>query len=282
MTDLPAILFPHSWITETESKKILAAFGSLTICQPWLMDGPVPEAEKEDFSSIRIVRPDESLKPLGNFKRLLSEYRLWMRQNRDKGYNAFLNAIRETGLSEDNPWEIRQMIRQTGDENRISKEDRALKWHLILHLAREFEENRIETEKMLSQVKKQPSPLAQALGEGAPAQDLFEDLPPSEIHSSFNKHHLGRIFEAWLGLFGDHLKDHGPLITLNRQVMQYASDLFDNETGLTTEESEDPSFPENVSSRIHITQKHLPGLSHEKNNPILTYLSGKAIVFLNE
>ena len=179
MKDVPAILFPHSYLPESLANKMLSLFSKITICQPWFMDGPVPGAESEGYSSIHIIRPAESLKPEGDFKRLLSEYRLWIRQNRDKGYAPFLNAIREAGLSEDNPWEIRQMIRQTGKETPVSQENNALKWHLILHLAREFEENRVEAEEMLSQVKQQKSPLAQALEEDAPIKGLFEDLPRS-------------------------------------------------------------------------------------------------------
>jgi hypothetical protein len=285
LTDLPVILFPHTCITEPDSKKILAVSGRLTICQPWFMDAPMPKAESKDSSSIRIVRPAESLKPEGNFKRLLSEYRLWIRQNRDKGHTAFLNAIREAGLSEDNPWELRQMIRQTGKDYPVSQEDNALKWHLILHLAREFEENRLEAEEMLNRVKKQESPLAQALGDGVPAQGLFEDLPQREIHSSLNKHHLEQVFEAWLGLFGDHLQDCGPLLTLNRHVMQYAMDLFEDETGQRPEETEDSFSSENASSRIHFTRKYLPRLSDEKTDqtdPVLKHLSGKTIILLND
>jgi hypothetical protein len=285
LTDLPVILFPHTCITEADSKKILAFLGRLTICQPWFMDGPMPKAESKDSSSIRIIRPPEGLKPEGNFKRLLAEYRLWIRQNRDKGHTAFLNAIREAGLSEDNPWEIRQMIRQTGKDYPVSQKDNALKWHLILHLAREFEENRLEAEEMLNRVKKQESPLAQALGDGVPAQGLFEDLPQREIHSSLNKNHLGQVFEAWLGLFGDHLQNCGPLITPNRHVMQYAIDFFEDETGQRPEEEEGSFSSENASSRFHITRKHLPGLldgTTDLMDPVLKHLSGKTIILLND
>jgi len=249
------------------------------------MDGPVPEAESEGYSSIHITRPAESLKPERDFKRLLSEYRLWIRQNRDKGYTAFLNAIREAGFSEDNPWEIRKMIRQTGKDTPVSQENNALKWHLILHLAREFEENRLEEEEMLSQVKQQKSPLAQALGEDAPFKGLFEDLPQSEKSLFVDKHHLGQVVKAWVGLFGDHLQDHELLITLDRHVMEYATDIFEDETGRTPEEEEDFFSPESFSSRIHVTRKHLPRLSGEKTDqmdPVLLYLSGKTIILLND
>ena len=282
MTDLPVILFPHTCISEPDSKKILAVFSKLTICQPWFMDGPMPIAESGGSSPIRIVRPDESLKPEGHFKRLLSEYRLWIRQNRDKGYTAFLNTIRESGLSEDNPWEIRQLIRQTGKNTKVSQEDNALKWHLILHLAREFEENRVEAEEILNLVKKQESPLAQAIGDGAPAQGLFEDLPQSEKSLFVDEHRLGQVVKAWVGLFGDRLQNDEFLFTLDRHVMEYATDIFEDETGQPPEE--DSSFPESASSPIHFTRKYLPRLSDEKTDqrdPVLTHLSGKTIILLN-
>jgi hypothetical protein len=249
------------------------------------MDGPVPKTESEGSSPIYIIHPAESMKPEGHFKKLLSEYRLWMGQNRDKGYTAFLNAIREAGLSEDNPWEIRQMIRQTGKKSPVSQEDNILKWHLILHLAREFEENRLEEQEMLSRVKQQKSPLAQALGEETPFKGLFEDLPQSEKSLFVDKHHLGQVIKAWVGLFGVHLQDHGPLITLDRHVMEYVSNIFEGETGQLPEEEKDFFSPESFSSRIHFTRKYLPRLSDEKTDPmdpVLTYLSGKTIILLND
>ncbi len=249
------------------------------------MDGPIPKAEGEGSSSLRIIHPEEDVKPERDFKRLLSEYRSWMGQNRDKGYTAFLNAIREAGLSEDNPWEIRQMIRETGKESPVSQEDNALKWHLILHLAREFEENRLEEEEMLSQIKQQKSPLAQALGEETPFKGLFEDLPQSEKSLFVDKHHLGRVIKAWVGLFGVRLHNHAHLITLDGHVMEYVSNIFEDETGQSPEEEEDSFSSESFSSRIHICRKYLPRLLDEKTDPVdpvLTYLSGKTIMLLND
>jgi hypothetical protein len=285
LTDLPVIVFPHTCITEQDSKKITAVFGRLTICQPWFTDGPIKKAESEISSSVHIVHPAETLKPEGDFKKLLSEYRLWMGQNRDRGYTAFLNAIRETGLSEDNPWEIRQMIRQTGKEAPVSQEDNALKWHLTLHLAREFEENRLEEIEMLSRVKQQNSPLAQALGEETPLKGLFEDLPLSEKSLFADKHHLGQVMKAWVGLFGDHLKEHEFLITLDRHVLEYVANVFEDQTGHTLEEEEDSFSPESFSGRIHFTRKNLPRLSNEKADqmdPLLAKFSGNTILLLNE
>lgn len=285
MKDLSAILFPHSYLPESLADTIQSLFGKITICQPWFMDGPMPKAKSEGFSSIRIVRPAESMKPEGHFKRLLSEYHSWMGQNRDKGYTAFLNAIREAGLSEDNPWEIRQMIRQTREETPVSQVDNSLKWHLILHLAREFEENRVEEEEMLNQIKNQESPLAQALGDGVSAQGMFEDLPQSEKDLFVDRHHLGQIIKAWVGLFGVHLQDHTPLITLDRHVMEYVSNIFEGETGQPSEEEEDSFSSEKFPSRIHFTRKYLPRVLDEKTDPVdsvLTYLSGKTIILLND
>jgi hypothetical protein len=247
------------------------------------MDGPMPKAESEGSSSVHIIHPAETLKPEGNFKKLLSEYRLWMVQNRDRGYTAFLNATREAGLSEDNPWEIRHMIRQTGKETPVFQEDNTLKWHLILHLAREFEENRLEEVEMLSRVKQQKSPLAQALGEDIPLKGLFEDLPQSEKSLFVEKHHLGQVVEAWVGLFGDNLKDHEFLITLDRHVMEYVTNIFEDETGQPPEE--DSFSPESFSGRIHFTRKYLPRLSDGKTDqmdPVLTQFSGNTILLLND
>jgi hypothetical protein len=80
---------------------------------------------------------------------------------------------------------------------------------------------------VLNKVKQQKSPLKDALGEGAPTQGLFEDLPPYETYPFIDEHHLRQVLEAWFSLFGKYLEDHGLLITLDRHIMKYVTEIFE-------------------------------------------------------
>ena len=224
MTDLPVILFPHSHISGTDLRKLFPFFGQVTICQPWFMDAPAQSAEKGDFPSIHVLNPPESLKPKKDFKRLLSEYQLWVKQNQDKGYAASLSFSRETAQSEETPWEIRQMIQRIGKNLSGPDEHKAFKWHLLIHLAREFEESQAEADELLDRVKHQKPPLEEALEERSVLKNLFEDLPRFEKYFSTHEHHLALVFEAWLGLFGQYLSDYRLLVTFDRHVMGYVTD----------------------------------------------------------
>jgi len=166
-----------------------------------------------------IVRPPEELKPPKDFRRLLSEYRLWMSQN--QGYTPL-----STEGVEDTTWEIRHTLRQTGKGVREPIEEQTLKWHLVLHLARALEEDRTSAEEMLLRVKAKRSPFAEALGEVNPSHGLFEDLPVSNSHPPIEERHLGHVLGAWFGLFGSSLPDAGSLLTIAPNVMNYAAELF--------------------------------------------------------
>ena len=221
MTDLPVILFPHAYISGTDLKKLFPFFGLTTICRPWFMDAPAPSAEKGDFPPFNVLYPPESLKPKKDFKRVLSEYQLWIRQNHEKGYAALLSYSAKTDRSEETPWEIRKMIQQAGKNISDPDEQKAFKWHMILHLAREFEESHSEADKLLDHVRYQKSPLEEALEERPVLRNLFEDLPRFDKYFSAPEQHLPRLFEAWLGLFGQYLKNYELLITFDHNVMDF-------------------------------------------------------------
>ncbi len=253
------------------------------ICQPWFMEEPLPVLKRDEVSFIDILLPPDNMKPKEDFKRLLSEYQFWMRQNQDRGYAAFLGATQKTALSEDTHWEIRKMIRQTGQDTPVSQESHALKWHLILHLARAFEENLMAAEDILKQVKQQKSPLEEALGEEAQVQNMFDDLPQSETDLFVDEHHLQQVFEAWFGLFGEILPDHGILITLNRHVINYVKKIFDDKVIRLSKEAAELVSPKISSNFSDFTPYHLPHLADDVSNrrdPVLAGLAGRTIALL--
>ena len=270
--DYRAMLFPHSYLPGLFVNRISAVFGDISMCQPWFMDSPLPETEGGDLSFVQIFHPTKSLKPKEDFKRLLSEYRTWIRHHLGGAVSANQAASHEMYLSEERTWKIRKLIRGTEKDEHATAKNNALKWHLILHLAREFEETKADAKEMLSQVKQQKSPLEGALEEETPLKGLLEDLPPSGIDAFMDEAHLHRVFEAWFGLFGQYLQDHEALLTLDQSVMTYAADLFEDET---------TGVSEPLISGDQIAAKRLPGLLNDKKpqgDPVKAGLSGKMII----
>jgi hypothetical protein len=247
------------------------------------MDEPLPVPEGDEANFIDVLFPPENLKPKGDFKRLLSEYQLWIRQNQDRGYAAFLIATQKTALSEDTPWEIRQMMRQMREDAPASQENNALKWHLILHLAREFETNIIEADKMLKRVKQKKSPLEDAIGEGTQLQNFVGDLAQYETDLFKRDYHLRQIVEAWLGLFGEIIPDRGLLITLDQYIMNYVAEIFKDKAVPLSKEKAEEVLPKLASRQSDFTATHLPHFTNNVNthtDHVLMGLSGKTIVFL--
>jgi hypothetical protein len=284
LIELPVVLFPHCYIKDKDLKRIRAIFDRLIICQPWFMDDPLPRPDGDGESFIDVLLPPANLKPKKDFKRLLSEYHHWIRQNQDRGYAAFLSATQKTAFSEDTPWEIRKMMRRIGEDAPASQENNALKWHIILHLAREFEENLTSADEMLKHMKQKKSPLEDAIGERAPLEGMFEDLPQSGTDLFIDDHHLRQIFEAWFGLFGGILPDYRMFITLNRHVMDYVTEMFGVIKSVPlSQEAVESISPKPTSIQSDLTLTHLSRLSNNGNahaDPVQKGLSGKTIIFL--
>jgi hypothetical protein len=260
-----AILFPHSYVPGFARDRILSSFGSITVCQPWYME-PAAGTEEND-GRITIVRPPEDLKPPDDIRKILSEYRLWMSQN--QGYSPL-----PAGGGEDATWEIRHALRQTGKEDSEPVEEQSLKWHLVLHLERELEENRTSADEMLLRVKAERSPLAETIEEVNPSHGLFDDLPLPSSHLSIGERHLSPVLSAWFALFGQSLPDSGSLVTIAPDVLSYAADLF----GIGFSE---PSGEDGTSS---FTTIHLPrssGDSPVEKDSVMAGLSGRTLILVD-
>ena len=153
---------------------------------------------------------------------LIAEFKIWLSQNQDKGYAAFLSASQKGPFSEDTPWDIRKMISQAaGKASPDPQEDQLIRWHLILHLAREFEVNQEEAKVLLNRLRHQKSPLEGALEE-PPSKGFFEDTPLMETPFQVDADHHRQVIEAWFGLFGSSFEEDETLITLDPQVLEYA------------------------------------------------------------
>ncbi len=225
--DLPAVLFPHTDMPESMVKKILSFFGPLSIFRPWFMERPVFGSGANEPNTVRVLRPPGNLKPGKDLGTRLSEYRQWIEQNTDKGYTEFLQASQESRLTENTTWEIRQMIRQGGRQTSAPQENLALKWHLVLHLAQDVEDQKLEADMALKALKEKDDPLKGIVEESDDMESLLGELSPFESEPKGDEYRLRQILEAWLGLFGGYLKENDLLVTFSRQVMSYVTDLWE-------------------------------------------------------
>ena len=230
---------------------------------------------------------------------LLSEYKTWMKEHRDKSGAAFLKVSREMGPAEESSWEIRKALRKevSGFGRNVSNgsvqtgrqkpaESPAVKWHIILHLARDFEEDRREADSLLGKLKDRGSPLEDLLGEEDVKNPLM-DLNPFESDPHTTIYPMDLIIEAWFALFGGYLKEDELLLTLSRQIMAFTTELWD--TGVK-EGSSDVS-PENVlasQEKPSIETHNFPSktflpISNQQShaeNKLIKCLSGKTLILV--
>lgn len=277
-----AILFPHSQITSSLLKAAVELFGKLTICQPWFAEPLTVEGEPFDDKLVKTLYPPSNLQPKENITKLITDYLQWMGQNSDQSRQAFLRIPSITNSSENAPWQIKQMIRkmQNKDKN-PQNQNNILKWHLILHLAKEIEENKLQSQEMLMRLKQKKSPVEDALEDRTTLKGLFEDLPTSVTEPLIQEHQIDQILYAWVGLFGEYLGEHESLITFDKQVMDHVTGSFENSSEFPSPSEVFP-FQENSSSRFIITIKQLPVSDNSNTNPpyLLKCLSGRPIILI--
>ncbi|MBW2030333.1 MAG: hypothetical protein JRJ31_14825 [Deltaproteobacteria bacterium] len=227
MDDLTANLFPHTYLGEEGAKRVLSLFDSITICVPWYGEPPRVSGR---INGVSIKYPPESLHPGKGFLSLLSEYRNWINQHADKSTLDFLKASRDREADEETTWDIRRSLRRMGGEQETPPaENIPLRWHMILHLARELEEQREEADQVLKRLKHRKSPLEGVLDEDSELKSLFEDLPGFSEGPPAGSAEIAPILEAWLGLFGGNLGPRGFLVTVNPAVMEEVAELWEGE-----------------------------------------------------
>lgn len=241
MTDLAAIICPHSIVPEKKLKAILSFFGSVKVGQAWFTDQPVP---LPDSGAIQLLYPPENLKPSGDFRRLLAEYRGWVRTNHDKGFDAFL-AFKEQKLQgEEATWEIRGELRHKERQPREARRQHTLKWHLFLHLAQEIEEGGQEAEELLRTLKEQDSPLKGAIEEEGEPPGPLADLPGFDGSSILTEAGMNQVMEAWFSLFEEHLSGEVVLLTLSPPIFQHLCEAWEEWGGGTASAEIEFSVPD--------------------------------------
>ena len=281
MTDTPIVLFPHTHVDSRVLERLIETFGSLTLCQPWFTE-PTVLSNPSKKGALKVCFPPEALKPQRDFKHLLSEYQGWMRDHQG-GNRPTAFSTHETG---DETWAIRKDIRDAGKDPDDPALRNTLKWHLVLNLARDLEEERETADTLLQQAAKSKSPLAEAIERDEQTPDMFGDLPLSAAYPYVTDRHRNLIFEAWFGLFGpiidSGIETGAELLTLDRQVMTYAMDLFD---GCDVQPIGDinPSQAKEIDAQgFTVNREKLPQLSDPSASidPVQKALSGRTFILL--
>lgn len=291
--DLPAIVFPHAHLPESMVKKILSFFGPLTIFRPWFMERPVFGSGPDEANAIQVKHPPNNLKPGEDFRTRLSEYRHWIEHNSDRGYTEFLQASQDNDLTEKTTWEIRQMIRRgregirpklLAQASQVCRPDPdSLKWHLILHLAQDVEDQKLEAAKALNALKEKDVPLKGIVEESGETHNLLEDLPPFESEPIWKEYRLRQILKAWLALFEGNLNKNNLLLTTNRHVLDYVTDLWqesqieDQGEGLASIRFKFPDLSQRSLEDLSETKKmHLNGDKIRELKALILDLGKKA------
>jgi len=264
MTEPVAILCPESSVPERTLKVILSFFRSVKICRPWFMDRPEPLAQS---GAVEILYPPDDLKPSGDFKRLLAEYRGWIRTSHDKGFDAFLAFQEQKSHGGEATWEIRRELRRRGDRPDEDRRRNALKWNLFLHLAHEIQEEGSQAEELLKALKERDSPLKGLIEEQEPPGPL-SDLPEREGFPMLSEAGMSRVLEAWFSLFEGHLSGEDILLTLSPAVFRHLCDTWE-EWG--------EGLAAGAALKDAVVLRQFPLLEKSPINVIARHLSGKTI-----
>lgn len=259
-----AILCPDAGAPERLLKVILSFFGSVKICRPWFMDEPVPSSQE---GMVEILRPSDDLKPAGDFKALLAEYRGWIRTSRDKGFDAFLAFKEQTSHGEEKTWEIRGELRRRESRGDEELRRNALKWNLFLHLAHEFQEEGREAEELLKTLKGKDSPLKGVI-EDEEVSGPLSDLPEGERALMISEAVVTQVLEAWFSLFEGHWSEGAVLLILNPGIYRFLCDTWEEWGEGSAEES---------TLKGSVVLRRFPLLNRASANLIVKHLSGKTI-----
>jgi hypothetical protein len=111
-------------------------------------------------------------------------------------------------------------------KKRDNPADETLRWHLILHLAQDMENQQREADRILTSLKEKGILFKGIIEESVDVKNLVDDLPSFETDFVISEKHLQNIFEAWFALFGEYLREDDILLTFNRHFMDYVDALW--------------------------------------------------------
>jgi hypothetical protein len=238
---LKANLFPHTYLPGMMIEKIISIFGPVRIYQPWFMDS------KDSFNGtgLETLSPPDNLRPGADVKAMLTGYRQWIDQNRDKVSREFLRVSEKARQGDGSTWEIRHQLKAGAGSSVAGNKEATLKWHMLLHLADDIERRKFEIAEMVNAMKKKSPVLAGALQDPDETEALLDDMRGLESIDIQVSPDIGLILNAWFSIFGGYLDKNAALITCSRHVMDYISSRWNDEFTNENEVS-----PQSVSFKL--------------------------------
>lgn len=230
-------------------------------------------------TNVHLLHPPHEMKPPDYFKKLIREYKIWISQHRDRGQRTFLKSFSDPTGWEDTPREIRRLIKNSGKASSGGVNHQAMKWHMILHLAREHEENLLDAETLIEETKQKGSPLAGLVADAGEVTAILDDLPVHPFSAYLDDHHMREIMEAWIGLFGAHLSSHSVLITWDEYIYDGVKATFEEYGPPLLEPSIASPIQEDGAREKSLVFPIVPRMNENLKNSFLMALSGKTLIF---
>jgi len=197
---------------------ITPCFSPLKIYIPW--GGTVPEYVNDE--DITASYPPEEYKPEADFNALLDECFNWAYEQGEKSRKEIIKTGHINPTSNESLRHIKTTL-----ANRISdtsQKDMILRWHMLLHLANRLEENRNDANRMLENLKKQPSPLMNNADLTESTQYPLESLRAIAPESFLNDTNMKQLLRAWYGLFSGMIDRDDMLLIIDRRIFDCLSD----------------------------------------------------------
>ncbi len=181
--------------------------------------------EYVDNMEITASYPPEDYKPEADFDALLNECFNWAYEQGEKSRKEIIKTGHINPTSNESLRHIKTIL-----ANRISdtsEKDMILRWHMLLHLANRLEENRNDANRMLENLKKQPSPLLNNADLTENTRYPLENLRDIDPDIFLNDANMKRLLRAWHGLFNRIIDPDDMLLTIDRRIFDYLSDECD-------------------------------------------------------
>jgi hypothetical protein len=211
-------LLDFSFPAKPLMKNIIFHFKPVQIYIPWYMDPP-------DYivndPAMPYSYPPESLKPEERFGNILTECLNWVKQNNDKSHKEIIKSGYSNSSDDNSTWQIRQLLGDNIPSGSTFPEDNSVKWHLILHLAKEMETQLLEANRILHNLRHRPPLLDKSVETAVKTEYLLGDLYGFDQESTLNHTRLSRIIEAWFGLFGSLIPETAILLTSNSTIFNH-------------------------------------------------------------
>lgn len=202
--------------------KVLPFFSPVIIYVPW--GGTIPSIT--DDKTIIASFPPEELKPDADFNLLLDECFNWAYEQGETSRREIIKTGYTNPTSEESLRHIKALLgnRVSAD---TSKKDRAVKNHMLLHLANRLEEHRNDANRMLGNLNKMPSPLFKNADLTDNTQYPLKNLTGIGQELLISNTHTKQLLEAWHCLFNSKINDDELLLTLNPHIFEHLTEEWD-------------------------------------------------------